>query len=259
MKVLQVKFGLLLLLTMLIGHHGSAQSYNNEVAAKIDLDVNADFITITGSALNRTQIAQSLRYVLTVFKMNPVTGNRSKNDQSGHFVLRAGEKQNLSKTTVNADNTRTIILLLVYNVEDKLLGKDRVVLNDDSEEKKVVIRKEDIQNNDVNDAFSNSDGVELRGFVIEETKTKPGRDFYTYFYTAYRNNNVNGRKIVKIKEALAIANNTKLEVWVGDDLVLEFFVRPQNDYIRAMADEALKRVIRYFDNLEKNKNIVQRY
>lgn len=233
------------------------QVYNTLIEAEIKMTGNSEFMDVSAYAYNKTQISQSLRYVFTVFRTDP-SGNNSKNEQSNRFILQTGEKKKLSNTTIsNQDQSRMIVLLLVYNLEDQLLGKDRVVLNDDSEEKKIVLKPK--QDNDVRDEFAASDGVELRGIVLEDTKTKPGSDFYKEYYTGYTYYNINGSKIVTVKEVLAIANNTKIEVLVGDEIILEFFVRPQNDYIKGMAEMAVRRTIAYFNNLEKQKNIVRQY
>jgi hypothetical protein len=236
---------------------GIAQIYNTEVAAEIELDNSSEFIQVSGSAYNKTRINRSLSYVLSVIKTDP-GGNVSKNDQSGRFVLQAGEKKKLSITTVDFDDkTKVIILLLVYDLDEKLLGKDRIVLNEDSKDKKIVLKPR--ENSDVRTEFAKSDGVELRGIVLEETKTKPGRDFYTEYYSKYMYYSVNGPKIVTIKEELAIANNTMLQVKIDDEIIMEFIVRPQNDFIKGMADIAVRRTMAYFQNLEKQKDIIKQY
>ena len=103
------------------------------------------------------------------------------------------------------------------------------------------------------------DGVEIKGLVLEETKTKPGRDFYKLFYNLYTVNNINANKIVKIKEVLALGRNTKIEVLVGEKKVFEFFVRPSIDYLTKVNDQAILRVYKYLKNLEESADIQQRY
>ena len=238
----------------------TAQIYNTQVEAKIILKSNSEFIQVTGSAYNKTGFSQSLRYVLSVIKNPKGTSNSSKNDQSGRFVLTAGEQKNLSQTTINLDDSdRIIILLLVYDTEDKLLGKDRIVLNDDKGDKKIILPNGSKDDSDLDRAYASSDGVELRGFVLEETKTRPGREFFTKFATAYRNSQINGAKIVTIREVLALANNTQIEVKVDDVVIMQFFVRPQNDYMDAMGQEAMRRVRDYFRALEEDKIVVKQY
>lgn len=241
-----------------------SQIYNTNVEAKIDLENNGDVFQITGSALNKTNSSQSLRYVLSVIKSDPQNSNRSKNDQSGRFVLELGEKRNLSSTTINAnEKDRIIILLLIYDEGDKLLGMDRIIINgteeDIEKEKKEIEAKEEAQNFSP-DATSNSeDGVVLRGIVTEETKTKPGNDFYKMFYSLYSTNNINGDEIVTIKEVLSLNNNTKIEILVANEIILEFFVRPQNEYLKKMSEVAIKRVYWYLQKRKENKKIQRNY
>lgn len=241
-----------------------AQIYNTEVEANINMENNGDMYQITGSAVNKTASNQSLRYVLSVIKNGQNNSNTSKNDQSGRFILEIGQKKNLSTTTINADDKdRVIILLLIYDEVDKPLGMDRVVINGTEED----IEKERLENverertvNVSPDAINKAeDGVILRGIVTEETKTKPGRDFYRMFYSLYTTNNINGEEIVNIKETLSLNNNTKIEISVANETVLEFFVRPQEEYLKTMSEVAIKRVYWYLQKYKENKNIQKHY
>lgn len=251
---------ILLLSALLFTVCGFSQIYNTQVEAKINLKRNAEIIEIIGTAFNKTELNQSLRYVLSVIKNDPKNSNRSKNDQSGRFVLDPGQKKYLSMTTIYAgDKDRIIILLLVYNFDDQLLGKDRIVINGNSEDRKAQAKIDAEKSNSADATHKKDDGVILRGIVVEDTKTKIGRDFYKLFYSEYLKYNINGEKIVTIKETLAIANNTKIEVLVGDVKVLEFYVRPQLDYLKSLNIEAIKRVYLHFQKLDQEKNIVKRY
>jgi len=239
-----------------------AQGYNNEVIAKIALEDKFNTVTITGTALNHSEINQSLRYVLTVFKGGKDSANKSKNSQAGFFTLNPGQQKNLSVTSINSNNKeRIIILLLIYNLEDDLIGKDRIVLNDGGagDSKIILERNDDTISNSQDTQFRKADGVVLRGIVIEDTKTKLGSDFYKMFYIDYLNNEINGREIVLIKEVLAIGNNTKIEIHVGSDILIEFIIRPQISFLTEMKDHSIARVQRYFLNLEKNGAQVRRY
>jgi hypothetical protein len=107
--------------------------------------------------------------------------------------------------------------------------------------------------------YEKDDGVVFRGIVIEDTKTKLGRDFYAMFYSSYLQYNIDGHKIVTIKEALAIANNTKIQVFVDNTMVMEFLVRPQTEFLKTMKNEAIRRVYLQLKKLEQEKNIVKHY
>ncbi len=244
-------------LLLIVTYSVNAQIYNSEVEAIINID-NADELTeITGSAFNKTEISQSIHYVLSVIKTSN-TSNRSKNDQKGRLVLQPQEKANLSKTTINTnEKDQIIILLLVYDLDDNIIGKDRIVIN---KSKTNTAQKSKLEENFGSDIkTSTEDGVVLRGIVVEDTKTKPGRDFYSMFYNTYMANNINGKKIVSVKELLAIGSNTKIEVKVGETVVFEFFVRPRQEYLKSMTDVAIKRVYLHFQQLDREVGKMKRY
>ena len=249
---------------VLISDLAFSQVYNTKVEAEINTQQYGDVIQITGSALNKTSLSQSLRYVLSVIKNNPNSSNTSKNDQSGRIVLDLGQKKNLSSTTINSnDKDRIIILLLIYDENNKLLGMDRLVINGNEED--AQIKELENQQNEKALEFSpdatdnKEDGIVLRGIVIEETKTKPGRDFYKMFYSLYSANNVNGDEIVTVKEVLAINNNTKIEIYVANEKVVEFFIRPQNEYLKTMSELSIKRVYWYLQQYKQNKSVKKHY
>lgn len=237
-----------------------AQIYNSEVEAKIILDEEYNRISITGSALNNTNISQSLQYELSVIKGEKTSTNKSRNSQKGRVVLEAGEQKRLSNTTISSnDKERMIILLLLYNTQNQLIGKDRIVINGTEKEEQdriVLERKENSASPDTGYAYN--DGVVLRGIVVEDTKTRFGSEFYKMFYSQYILDDINGKEIVTIKEALAVGSNTQIEIFVGQDKVLEFVLRPQNEFLKAAKDQAIIRVRNYLNQLEQNKK-VQRY
>lgn len=253
---------LVILATALFTNCVFSQVYNTEIEAKINMEQYGDVIKITGSALNKTSSSQSLRYVLSVIKNNPSNSNNSKNDQSGRFVLDLGEKKNLSTTTINTnEKDRIIILLLVYDENDKLLGMDRIVINGTAEDQKLeeAENEQKLVSTSPDATQKEADGIVLRGIVIEETKTKPGRDYYKMFYSLYSANNVNGDEIVTVKEVLAINNNTKIEIFVASEKVVEFFIRPQEEYLKTMSELSIKRVYWYLQKYKQDKNLKKYY
>lgn len=229
-----------------------AQITNNDVVGKIKTEKVLDLITITGSAENKTQLIKSLRYNMFVYKKNPESNNVSKNQQSGRFVLNPNERKDLSETTVNQNtDDKVTILLMIYDLDDNLVAKDRlVVLNDDEQKKKIV---------KVKPAPPEEDYVGFRGIVIEETKTKPGRDFYIDFYSNYRLKGINGKEVVKITEQFSFGINTIMEVSVGNTIVYRFFMQPTRDFIEKQADRAIIAVSRQLIALETQKNQIKQY
>ena len=222
-----------------------AQITNKEVKAKIEIEENADLVSITGLAENLTDGYKSLSYKLSVIKMSK-TNNRSNNVQSGRFTLEAEQIKVLSKTQINTnDSNQTIILLLIYDENEKLVGKDRFVIG----EKKTG----------ENYNQQPKDGVEITGIVSDETKTKMGKDFYDVYYTEYSKLKLNSSKIVVIEEELSNSRTTRIRIKVDNDILNEFITKPDEEYLASMADDSAVKTFNYLKNLEKQNQSIKQY
>lgn len=253
-KVLSViklfTLGVLLLISSNRKSYG--QFYNKEVKAKILVSNTGDDVLLDfeATATNLSTVNQNLKYVFTVIKKNKSGQVNSKNSQSGRFLLKPSENKNLSKVSLNKEKGKQIILLLlVYNNDKKLLGKDRLVI--DGVEKNTALG-EKIGEKKIEEFY-------FRGLVTEETKTKAGRDFYKMFEARYRQQQINGKEIVKIKEVFSLGRNTNLEIYIGHQLIYKFYAKPKEDYLKAVTDQAIFLVAKHFQDLEKLANDIQRY
>lgn len=249
--------------TLFIISVGSAQNYNSEVEAKIQQNINEDNLEVSGNVFNKTTINQSLHFTLSVIKNDENSSNTSKSDQTGRLVLGPGEKKIVSYTQINLEEKdRIIILLLVYDTEDRLMGKDRIIINATDEdrlqeENRVKLESQDEET--IDRGHEGEDGVILRGIVIEETKTKSGRDFFKMFYSLYNSYNINGDQIVTISEDFAMANTTKIDIKMDNEIVFQFFVRPDSEFLKSAANESIKRVYSYIQRLKQNRNTIKQF
>ena len=235
---------------------------DTDIEAKIHTDNQTELTTIQATAFNKTAITKSLSYTFTLYN-KAVTTNNIIDKKSSRFILAADKKEVLSSFSFKLSETeKQIGVLTIYNLDNDIIAKDMVVFNGLENEaevknKQILEKLKEATSKDV--STDARDGVELKGIVVEDTKTKPGQDFYKLFYSLYTQNNINGNKIVKIKEILALGRNTKIEVLVGDTVVFSFFVRPSNDYLTKMNDYAIIKVYRHFKNLEKESKTIKRY
>ncbi|WP_109299358.1 CsgE family curli-type amyloid fiber assembly protein [Aquimarina sp. AU474] len=223
------------------------QHTNTDVVAKIKLEKIDGTISLTGTAANTTEVYKSLKYTFTVFRTN-AQNNLSKNNQEGRFTLEANETKELSVTSINIEETDKIIVLLLIYEEGTIVGKDRIAFNEEIKKKPEKVEEE-----------SSDDGIELKGIVIEETKTKPGRDFYEFFYSSYTLNQINGNKIVGIYETLSFGRTTILQVKVEDNIIHQFIGKPDLEYLEQMSKLAIRKVYKYFKDLKKQKNDIFQY
>ncbi|HAF77479.1 MAG TPA: hypothetical protein DCG42_09175 [Maribacter sp.] len=210
---------------------------------------------ITFSAYNKTTLKKSLSYKALITKNKKLNSSITQFEDEQYFVIEPGEQKNISTASLDlSQGDRTIIFILIYE-DEKVIGKDRMVINGfegEDEMKPKVIGKE--KSTEQQESQQAQDIDLLTGLVFENTKTKPGRDFYQMFYLAYNTNNIKGNKIVKVDEVLAIGGNTQIQIFAGDDLVVQFFLNPRSSYIKEMVDQSIARVNYYF---QQNKAIMQ--
>ncbi|KAA1246706.1 CsgE family curli-type amyloid fiber assembly protein [Aquimarina sp. RZ0] len=225
----------------------NGQFTNKEVVAKIKTERIDNVVSVIAEATNTTEVHKSLRYTLSVFRTSK-DNNLQKNNQEGRFTLEANEQKKLATTSIRfAETDKIIILLLVYE-EDKIVGKDRLAFNEAT--KKEVVKEDD------NTA---DDGITLRGIVIEETKTKPGKDFYEFFYNSYTLNRINGNKIVGVYEKLSFGRSTIVQVKIEDNVIHEFLGKPDLEYLEQMSKISIRKVYKYFKDQENQKNDIFQY
>lgn len=225
------------------------QLSNKDVKAKILVEQVEGNVKITGTAENLTDIIQSLNYKLSVIKKNKNTNNQSNNAQEGLFTLEPSEKQNLSTTQVNVGkDDQVIILLLFYNEAKQLVGKDRVVVGEDGDEKKKVAQE-----------TVPIDGIELVGIVTNDTKTKVGKDFYDLYYYEYRDKNINAKKIITVSEELSFARNTKIIISIDNVSIYEFLARPDEEFLYLVAQESVNATYAHLVNLERQSKYITQY
>ena len=242
----------------------SLQKINEDFEVKIQASNQNGILIINSTAFNKTEITRSLIYKFTLFNSNEGVSNIEE-EKNSRFILLANQKVNLASITFQLIGIeKKTAVLGVYNLDNELVAQDIIIFNeganDELEKKKKrdeKLKQEQEKSQDV--SVEAKDGLELRGIIVEDTKTKPGRDFYKLFYSLYTKNNINGNQVVKIKEVLALGRNTKIEVIVGDDMVFSFFLRPSMEYLAKINDYAIIKVHKYFKSLENESKTIKIY
>ncbi len=236
----------LIIIFLLIFQFSNGQYTNTDVIAKIKTERIDDIVSIRAVATNATEVYKSLKYTFSVFRTDSVN-KVTKNNQEGRFTLEANEQKNLTATSIGAyEKDKIVILLLVYE-EEKVVGKDRIGFNEKAKEKE---KEEEV---------FEDDGIELKGIVVEETKTKPGKDFYEFFYNSYTLNRINGSKIVGVYETLSFGRSTIIQVKIEDNVIHEFLGKPDIEFLEQMSKISIRRVYKYFKDLKKQKRDIFQY
>jgi hypothetical protein len=221
----------------------NAQFINKNFEAKIEIKEFEEMVVITGTVENLTDVYENLYFKLSVIKKGN-SNNTSSNSQEGRFTIKPDEKKSLSKTQINIEeNDKAIVLLLIYNEDDLLVGKDRVEL-------------QDIKNDEAN---NNDKGIEITGLVSDETKTKIGKDFYELYFKKYSEASINGTEIVTIEEELNFGRTTKIKVYISNVLISNFIAFPDEEFLQYKAEEAVLKTKKYFKDSKNKKRYVTQY
>lgn len=222
----------------------NAQILNTEVKAKIELSYFEEMVSVTGTAENLDDGIKNLSYTLSVIKKNKKTANTSNNSQNGEFTLNPNEKKILSTTKINqSTKDEIIILLLIYDDNDVMVGKDRIIVE---EKKSEALNKNEAE-------------LEITGIVSDDTKTKVGKDFYDIYFSKYNSEAIKGIQIVQIEEQLNIGRTTILKITIDNKLISEFIANPNEEFLSQKAEEAIQITKKYFKDLEKLKNRIEQY
>ena len=235
--------------------HG--QFFNKEIQAKILIERNSEFYTFHAAARNKTSTDINLKYDYSVFRTDK-DGNVVKNNQTDLFFLKGDEKKVLSTLTVNYNvDDKIILLLLIYDKDDKPIGKDRIVLEQGG--KTVIDLNRNTPKATSQDEAVAQDGYEIDGLVIQKTLTKSGRDFFRMFYSEYYNRQIRSPKNILIKEVPGRRRNTLITVEVDGKLVWQFFAQPRKEFLSNMVRISLQRVLSFLNRLEKQNEQFIRY
>lgn len=103
------------------------------------------------------------------------------------------------------------------------------------------------------------DGFELIGIITDDTKTKAGKDFYDIYYFKYNDVRINSKKIVTVSEELSFARNTKIIISIDNNVVFEFLVNPDEEFLTMAADDSIRTTYIYLKNLEKQSQYITQY
>lgn len=235
---------------LLMPFYGFSQ-YNTAVVAEILEVVNTEFTELTAKAINVTEVSQSLRYVLSVISTPDGESTAKTSKKEEVFGLDPFESKILAETTIaRLDSTKIIVLFLIYNDQDKLIGKARWVQNEINNIAPVIVTK---------DELSRFKDPILSGMVTEDTRTKSGRDFHKLFYTEYFLSQLNAEEIISVKELLALGRNTKIEVKIGSTLINQFIVQPNEDFLKSMVKNTMANIYRYLQNKKNIDLLIERY
>ncbi len=222
---------------MFFGFFVMAQTeFSQTVEAQIINQKSDDYITMQAQATNLSSLYLDLNYTFLALRRDE-KGNISSNKQGGKFTLGPEESKNISQIKVNlqGDDNIKAYLFIRNEGDNTVLAKDSLLLGKLMKAKKQNPQQieEELQTNLIS------------GLVVEETKTRPGRDFYDMFFMKYQLLPKKFPFIIKITEVPIQRRTTKLTIYADDQEVNSFVANPNVDYLEQRANQSMALLRRY--------------
>lgn len=213
------------------------KSKDSLVVAKLKVDQTENILHFNPTAENKSEYHYELDYLLLIKKTDG-NKNLSVNQQKGKFTLGPNELKNLGSASINQSKNQKIkaILFIRNEEENKLIAKDSVE----------IIVKDLIP--------VNENSLTTTGIVIDDSKTKLGRDYYDIFYTTYSQHPDKFDFVINISELPYRGLSSIIQIKVDQELINEFFTNPDEDYLKQQAFATLQKLNKYADSRGKLKN-----
>lgn len=206
------------------------------IEAKIELKETENTLTLQPTVQNKSPLFFEYNYLLLVKKTDH-KNNLSVNKQSGKFTLEPGEIKNLSFTQLNQDESQNIKAILYIRDENKnkLIAKDSIEINPKS------------------NAKVEETSLMLEGLVVDESKTKVGKDFYDQFFSVYNQYPKKYNFIITISEMPYRGQTSIIQVKADQENIHEFFTNPNEEYSQQQVKISLRNLAKYAQEKENIK------
>ncbi len=93
--------------------------------------------------------------------------------------------------------------------------------------------------------------IEIDGLLVDDTKTKTGKDFYDLFYSSWEAPAGAKNFTITISEKPFRLSTTMIEVSINDTPVYQSVLQPRQDILEGLSDDAILTTQSYLANYEE--------
>jgi len=213
-----------------------------KLRANINIYRHDIYVNIEAVVENNDHIFNNkLNYILLSLKRKGTSNNYQKDNRFGEFSLFPNEKKIITTLKLNIEKDQELKIYLFIKNKDQLIAQDSIKINEINKMLKTSSLRET--------------EIEIKGLVIENVKTKMGRDFYDFFYQKYNSSGAKYSSIIQINEKPSLGGRGSLvTVEMDNDKIFEFQARPDEELLRNAAVYSLKLI----ENYSKNKKTIKK-
>lgn len=244
-----------LVLIIIFGINFNAIHANDTIQVKVWIDYieENDSLFVKGLMANLNEDPQKLNWEMKVENYSiPDSSKTIKGEVTAEFFLP------ILAVETNVDLKKKEYFEIIFSVFDstmEVLDSDTLKISSiDPEVKKPppptpVIAKRALPRPGVS-----NDAIEIDGLILDETRSKIGRDFYETFYNRWTPPMGAKDFSIIIKELPPRGIGARVSIHVNDNLVLFRFLQPRGEVVEQEANISISYVKRY---LMQNENIKQ--
>ena len=149
-----------------------------------------------------------------------------------------------------------VIILNVFDKKKALVGTDTLTSELIDPSLKPLPPKSPILANVLKKPRMNLDALEIDGLILDETRTKIGRDFYEYFFNKWIPPSGAKDFLITIKELPSRGIGARVSIEVNDNVVLSRFLQPRGDIVEEQALVSIRAIRRHLEQAENLKKSI---
>lgn len=153
-----------------------------------------------------------------------------------------------STSAGRAKNRRVELFIVLSTFEMKPVGEKKDSLNMKPVPASFIKLVEQIVEQPVK---SNDYEIEIDGLLVDDTKTKSGKDFYDLFYTGWEAPQGAKNYSITISEKPFRLTSTLIIVSINENVVYQSILQPRQDIIESQSEEAIYITQDYLANYEE--------
>ena len=232
-------------------------------SGKISLKAWIDFIEedstafVKGLFVNLTDKVETFDWEMTLERES--LAGKSNEAFNGSFIAEPSIPMMIADVDVDLKKREYFVIILnVFDKKKSLIGTDTLTsdLIDPSLKKPPPPTENPVLAKELKKPIKNVDALEIDGLILDETRTKIGRDFYEFFFNKWIPPAGAKDFLITIKELPSRGIGARVSIVVNDNVVLSRFLQPRGDIVEEQALISIRAIRRHLEQAENLKQSI---
>ena len=251
--VLSFSFKCLILLLFFISISPSSIHASGDPSLKawIDFIEEEKIAFVKGLFVNLSDQPESFDWEMNLHK--ETVAGKTDETFNGTFIAKPADPMMIAAIEVDLKKREYFVIVFnVFNKKKDLVGTDTLTSESIDPTLTPPQPKLPVVANDLEKPGMNPDAIEIDGLILDDTRTKIGRDFYELFYSKWYPPSGSSDFLITIKELPSRGIGARVSIEVNNNVVLNRFLQPRGDIVEEQANISIRAVQRY---LEQNESL----